>query len=149
MICSRNTVVVSVLLLCAIVGTTAFAKNLSDFTWTQATGSKTITLGELYPGSNINSSGVKFYAVATAATNGTFDVVLQRQGFLGVWTTVGRATGSQSYENKTDPRNGGIVQGQPFMCTWPTTDSGNYRIILENTTSPQRVRFTRVEAWAY
>lgn len=144
------TAIMAVMMLCTIVTTTAFAKNISSFTWLQSTGRKVIDLGQMSPGSNINTSGIKFYCVATSPSSGTYEVVLQRKGAFGIWQNVGnRYTCSQHSENRTDPRNGGTVQGQPSLLSWPTNQSGEYRIILENASAPQATGYTRVEAWAY
>ncbi len=114
------------------------------------TGRKVIDLGQMSPGSNINTSGIKFYCVATSPSNGTYEVVLQRKGFMGIWQNVGnRYTCNQTSERKYDPRNGGYVNGQPSLLTWSTNQSGEYRIILENASAPQATGYTRVEAWAY
>lgn len=78
------TAIMAVLMLCTVMATTAFAKNISDFTWLQSTGRKVIDLGQMNPGSNINTSGIKFYCVATSPSNGTYEVVLQRKGFMGL-----------------------------------------------------------------
>lgn len=144
------TTIMAVLMLCTVMTTTAFAKNINDFTWLQSTGRKVIDLGQMSPGSNINTSGIKFYCVATSPSNGTYEVVLQRKGFMGIWQNVGnRYTCNQTSERKYDPRNGGYVNGQPSLLTWSTNQSGEYRIILENASAPQATGYTRVEAWAY
>lgn len=144
------TAIMAVLMLCTVMTTTAFAKNINDFTWLQSTGRKVIDLGQMSPGSNINTSGIKFYCVATSPSNGTYEVVLQRKGFMGIWQNVGnRYTCNQTSERKYDPRNGGYVNGQPSLLTWSTNQSGEYRIILENASAPQATGYTRVEAWAY
>ncbi len=144
------TAIMAVLMLCTVMTTTAFAKNINDFTWLQSTGRKVIDLGQMNPGSNINTSGIKFYCVATSPSNGTYEVVLQRKGFMGIWQNVGnRYTCNQTSERKYDPRNGGYVNGQPSLLTWSTNQSGEYRIILENASAPQATGYTRVEAWAY
>ena len=144
------TAIMAVLMLCTVMTTTAFAKNINDFTWLQSTGRKVIDLGQMIPGSNINTSGIKFYCVATSPSNGTYEVVLQRKGFMGIWQNVGnRYTCNQTSERKYDPRNGGYVNGQPSLLTWSTNQSGEYRIILENASAPQATGYTRVEAWAY
>ena len=125
------TAIMAVLMLCTVMTTTAFAKNINDFTWLQSTGRKVIDLGQMNPGSNINTSGIKFYCVATSPSNGTYEVVLQRKGFMGIWQNVGnRYTCNQTSERKYDPRNGGYVNGQPSLLTWSTNQSGEYRIIL-------------------
>lgn len=139
-----------IIMLCAVMATTAFAKNINNFTWFQGAGRYIINLGEMSPGSNINTSGIRFFCVATSPSSGTYEVVLQRKGFLGIWQNVGnRYTCSQGSELKYDPRNGGYVNGQPSLLVWSTNITGEYRIILENATVPQATVFTRVEAWAY
>lgn len=77
--------IMAALMLCTIMTTAAFAKNLDDFTWLQGVGRKVIDLGQMSPGSNINTSGIKFYCVATSSANGTYEVVLQRKGAFGIW----------------------------------------------------------------
>lgn len=144
------TAIMAVLMLCTVMATTAFAKNINDFTWMQSTGRKVIDLGQMSPGTNINTSGIKFYCVATSPSNGTYQVVLQRKGFLGVWQNVGnRYTCNQTSERKYDPRNGGYVNGQPSLLTWSTDQSGEYRIILENATAPQRHRQPVLHEWRH
>lgn len=144
------TAIMAVLMLCTVMATTAFAKNINDFTWMQSTGRKVIDLGQMSPGTNINTSGIKFYCVAASPSGGAYEVVLQRKGAFGIWQNVGnRYTCSQHSENRTDPRNGGTVQGQPSLLSWSTNQSGEYRIILENASAPQATVYTRVEAWAY
>lgn len=139
-----------VVLLCGAMATTAFAKSFTDKVWQQAVSKMTIDLGYLEPGSNINTSGVKFYAIATSSESGTFDVVLQRQGFLGAWFAVGSAgKGYQGSERKYDTRGDRYVYGAPFLCVWSTNQSGNYRIILENPTAPQETWLSGIEGWAY
>lgn len=147
------TAIIAVVMLCTLVATTAFAKNISNFTWLQSTSKKTIELGQMYPGSNINTSGISYYFVATSPQYGEFSVVLQRKGFLGIWQNVdGNAayrTAQQSSEWKYDPRNNEYVNEQVNLFSWPTNQSGEYRIIMENATAPQATVFTNVEAWAY
>lgn len=143
-------IVLAVIVLCSTMVTTAFAYDIENFTWLQSTGRKVIDLGQMSPGSNINTSGIKFYCVATSPSDGTYEVVLQRKGFLGIWQNVGnRYVCNQTSERKYDPRNGEYVYGQPSFLTWPTNETAEYRIILENATAPQATVYTRVEAWAY
>lgn len=141
----------AMMMLCATVTTTAFAKSINDFVWLQGPTSKyTINLGEMSPGSNINTSGIQFFFVATSSERGTFEVVLQHKGFLGIWQNVGnRYTCNQNHDHLYDPRNGGYVEGQPSQLVWSTNQTGEYRIILENPSAPQVTSFSRVEVWAY
>ncbi len=137
-------------MLCATMATTAFAvTNIRNFTWHQSLGKTTVDLGELKPGSNSNTSGIKFYAIGSSPAYGEFDVMLQRQGFMGIWFNVYARKGYQGSERKYDTETGTYVYGEPFLCVWPTNESGNYRVILENPTNPQETVFTGVKAWAY
>ncbi len=146
----KLTTFILAVMLCLATSTTAFAKNINDFPWNQSLGRFEVNIGQMTPGTNANTSGIKFYFVATSSENGTFQVVLQRKGALGIWQNVGnRYTCSQTSERKYDSRNGGYVNGQPSLLTWPTNQSGEYRILLENASRPQQTGFTRVEAWAY
>ena len=136
--------------LCSAMATTVFAYSIEDFTWMQSTGRKVINLGPMSPGTDINTSGIKFYCVATSSSNGTYEVVLQRKGFLGIWQNVGnRYVCSQTSERMYDPRNEEYVNGQPSLLSWSTNETAEYRIILENATAPQETVYTQVEVWAY
>ncbi len=129
------------------------ATNYPDFNWSQATTKYTVYLGRLTPGSDINTSGVKFFAVATSPTAGEYSVVLQYKGAFGIYHNVdgnyGYRTGYQSSERRYDPVNGGYVYGQPNLWVWSTNKDTEYRVILEYPTAPQNTVFTRVQAWAY
>lgn len=143
--------IMAALMLCTVMTMTASAKSFNNFVWHQSViGRYIVDLGQMNPGPNINTSGIKFYCVATSPNNGTYEVVLQRKGFLGIWQNVGnRYTCNQTSERKFDPRNNVYVHGQPSFLTWATNQSGEYRVILENASAPQETTFTSVEAWAY
>lgn len=155
-----------VMMTCAMMTTVAFARHYDDLVWLQlgrsywddkgvfhhCTTPKYLELGELSPGSNINTSGITFYGVATSAAPGTFAVRLQRQGAFWVWSDVPGSTARTVLQNSdlhTDPRNNTKVHGQPFSCTWSTNQSGKYRIVLEDATAPQELTLSSLEAWAY
>ncbi len=104
------------------------------------------------PGSNINTSGINVYFVATSPSSGEFRVLLQRKGALGTWWAIESGelafrTAYQSHNHCRDPRNGGYVEGQPNHLYWPTNQPGEYRIVLLEATAPQATGFTRFETW--
>lgn len=148
-ICKSITVVAMVIaILVATSSEYAFALE-NAFTWHQSISSKVVSLGYMAPGSNINTSGVKFFAVATSPAEGSFDVILQRKGWFG-WENIStKRIGYQSSTLHYDPINYSNVYGSPFLCVWSVTGSGEYRVVLENPTNPQETVFTRVSAWAY
>lgn len=140
--------ILSVMMICSVLATSASAASTSDFTWMQATGRYIINLGELKPSSDVNRGEVRMHFVASSPAEGQFDVVLQRQGFLGIWQNVGnKYIGKQCSTSKYDSwyQYEGYVNGQPNFFYWPTTQSGNYRVIIENATNPQVTVITRVD----
>lgn len=135
-------------ILCMMIPAVASAKTFNNRTWYQSLGRTVIDIEQMTPGTNINTSGVKFYCVATSPSDGTFDVVLQRKGFMGIWQNVGgKYTGEQSSKTHFDPRNGVNVQGSVNFMIWSTNQSGEYRVILENATAPQETVLSHIEAW--
>lgn len=139
------------LIFCAVVAVAVYAKDLDNFEWKQGINpSLTREIGNMSPGNNINTSGVKFYCVATSSEDGTFKIKLQRQGFLWIWQDVGATyTCSQTSAVKYDTRNNTYVEGQPNLLTWSTTEPGLYRIVLSDASMPQFTMFTAVEAWSF
>ncbi len=136
------------MVICSVLATTAFAAHVSDFTWMQSTGRYIINLGELKPSSDVNRGEIRMHFVATSPAEGQFDVVLQRQGFMGIWQNVGnKYTAKQCSTRKYDHwyEYDSYVNGQPNFFYWLTTTSGNYRVIIENLTNPQATVISRVD----
>jgi len=63
----------TIIMLRAVMTTTAFAKNINNFTWFQGASMYIIDLKEMSPGSNINTSGIRFFCVATSPSSGTYE----------------------------------------------------------------------------
>ena len=77
---------------------------------------------------------ISFEASAYSTLNGTFQISLQKQNFLGFWSDVGY-TYTYSCKNGYSIAYGdatGQVLGQWFKTYWAMTGTGTYRFVLKN-----------------
>ncbi len=131
----------------------AFADiNNDSFTWYQTSGGSYVTNSTtIIPGSNINTSGIEVFLVATSptGTSGTFTVTLQKQNWLGGWSDVKSWTANQSHATKYNNMTGTYVVGEPSLFLYSTTASGTYRIKLSNPSNPQQVQISYFYLFGY
>lgn len=151
---SRSFALFVAVVMCAMMVVPAFAGTYAERDWLQAVKPKEIIdLGYMEPGSDINTSGIDFFFVATLSSSGEFRVLLQRKGAFGMWFALNEEssfrTAGQCHDYKYDPIHGGRVFGQPNVLYWPTNEAGEYQIVLENPTIPQSIGLTKIKAWAY
>lgn len=123
-------------MMCLVCGITAHAAGPVTFSWLQSVNPTVYAMDSTYlsPDSAIVCDGV-----ATSSEYGTFNLKLQKKGFLGIWSDVGGTvyTVSQHSNQTYSARLGTYVTGQYFKVQWSVTGSGDYRVCFCNPSNPQ------------
>lgn len=153
----RVLALVTAVMVCMSITVTAYAntadariKFWSRIEWKQTLKQKEIGLDYVTPPTNINTSGIRLHGIACSPNYGQFNVILQKQGFLGQWFQHGNTyTVQQDSEYTYDPWSGTYVNGHPFSCSWPTNEPGNYRIVMFSPTNAQQISLLNVDVWVY